>query len=91
MPNLCKKNGKQIKYICIYHKILVPLYSTKMRIYAKKANKMIIKRPLYLKQLINRQHNGMIKIITGMTLATFFKRLSYVLKLKTLQHLAHLS
>ena len=66
MPNLCKKNGKQIKYICIYHKILVPLYSTKMRIYAKKANKMIIKRPLYLKQLINRQHNGMIKIITGM-------------------------
>lgn len=66
MPNLCKKNGKQIKYICIYHKILAPLYSTKMRIYAKKANKMIIKRPLYLKQLINRQHNGMIKIITGM-------------------------
>ena len=46
------------------------MYSTKMRIYAKKANKMIIKRPLYLKQLINRQHNGIIKIISGMTLAT---------------------
>ena len=46
------------------------MYSTKMRIYAKKANTMIIKRPLYLKQLINRQHNGIIKIISGMTLAT---------------------
>ena len=27
---------------------------------------MIIQRPIYLKQLIDRQHNGMIKIITGM-------------------------
>lgn len=27
---------------------------------------MIIQRPIYLKRLIDRQHNGMIKIITGM-------------------------
>jgi len=27
---------------------------------------MEIKRDLYLKKLIDRQHNGMIKVITGM-------------------------
>ena len=37
-----------------------------MRIYAKKSNSMQINRPIYLKQLIDRQHNGMVKIITGM-------------------------
>ena len=42
------------------------MQSSKMRIYAKKANTMIIERPIYLKQLIDRQHNGMIKIVTGM-------------------------
>ena len=37
-----------------------------MRIYAKKANNMKIERPIYLQKLIDRKHNGMVKIITGM-------------------------
>ena len=38
---------------------------TKMRIYAKTFNKNMIKRDFYLQQIINRMHNGMIKVITG--------------------------
>lgn len=41
-------------------------YSQKVRKYAKKANTMHIERPVYLKKLIDRKHNGMVKIITGM-------------------------
>lgn len=37
-----------------------------MRIYAKNANNMRIDRPVYLQKLIDRKHNGMVKIITGM-------------------------
>lgn len=37
-----------------------------MRIYAKNANGMKIERPLYIQKLIDRKHNGMVKIITGM-------------------------
>ena len=37
-----------------------------MRIYAKNTNVMVIERDLYLKKLLIRRHNGMIKVITGM-------------------------
>jgi len=37
-----------------------------MRKYAKKANNMKIERPVYLKKLIDRKRNSMVKIITGM-------------------------
>ena len=36
-----------------------------MRRYAKRGNGMIIKRDIYLNRLIERQNNGMIKVITG--------------------------
>lgn len=36
-----------------------------MRQYAKRGNGMIIKRDIYLNRLIERQNNGMIKVITG--------------------------
>ena len=34
--------------------------------YAKISNSMNIQRPLYLQKIIDKQHNGMIKIITGL-------------------------
>lgn len=37
-----------------------------MRKYVEKTNRMRIERPVYLKKLIDRKHNGMVKIITGM-------------------------
>ena len=37
-----------------------------MRIYAKKVNRMEIKRDIHLRKLIDSKHNGMIKVVTGM-------------------------
>lgn len=40
--------------------------SRKMRKYAKKSTIMEIKRDYYLQKLLNRRHNGLIKVVTGM-------------------------
>ena len=58
--------AKKSNNICVCQKKALSLRSIKMRIYAKKSNVMQIDRPIYLQKLINRQHNGMIKIITGL-------------------------
>ena len=39
-------------------------YYQKMRQIAKRGNKMLIKRDIYLNKLIERQNNGMVKVIT---------------------------
>lgn len=61
-----RKYAKKANKICVYQNFVVPLRSKKMRIYAKNANNMRIDRPIYLQKLIDRKHNGMVKIITGM-------------------------
>ena len=40
-------------------------YYRKMRQVAKRGNRMLIKRDVYLNKLIERQNNGMVKVITG--------------------------
>lgn len=40
-------------------------YYQKMRQTAKRGNEVIIKRDAYLNKLIERQNNGMVKVITG--------------------------
>lgn len=37
-----------------------------MRIYAEIFNHMVIQRDIYINKLVNRMHNGMVKVITGM-------------------------
>lgn len=58
--------AKNADRICVFQNFVAPLRSQKMRIYAKNANNMRIERPIYLQKLIDRKHNGMVKIITGM-------------------------
>lgn len=57
--------AKNADRICVFQNFVAPLRSQKMRIYAKNANNMRIERPIYLQKLIDRKHNGMVKIITG--------------------------
>ena len=41
------------------------IYKRKRRIYAKKVNRMEIKRDIYLRKLIDSKRNGMIKVVTN--------------------------
>ena len=60
-----KKGEKKITKIWRFQNSCISLHPIKASLMTQKSNRMEIKRDLYLQKLIDRQHNGMIKVITG--------------------------